>query len=311
MILTDVYGWMESSDRVRDLQEILEIEADGVYGMETRSAHAEQNYLRELTLDALPKPPTQVSPVGSDFLVPGVDYAIRGSGFAPESTVEVWLYSEPTKLGQAAASGQGTVEITVVIPVDTVLGNHQLELAGSNLAGEESVAVIPVVIGLDSSPPWVSSVSLSAESVDVTYGDATITATVVAGDDGAGIVAGGGIVLGLLGDWDCPGADAQTLTNPYQIYIGFAPGDANRFELVSGDTYNGIWEATVTIPAGLGECLLQVGNLTVCDELSHCLEVRGWVMAPADPTNGHFATDSEIMDQLGFTFPTLNITRTD
>jgi hypothetical protein len=298
-VLSSAYEWMEISDRVRELQLLLGINADGVYGRGTRQAHAEENEERGLGVGMLPVPPVEIGLIGGGFLVPGFDYVVSGSGLAPGSIAEVWLYSEPTRLGQSVASAQGTVGINVVIPEDTPHGDHQLELNGTDFDGQAFVVSTPVVIGIDLESPWLSSLSLSTESVDVTYGDASFTATVVAGDDGAGI---GGMSFQMDGDSDCPGWDPEDLSTilPYSIDVGFQPDDQNRLELVSGDTYNGIWEATVTIPAGLGECQLHVSLISITDALSQNFEFRAGLYTP-----------SEIMDELGFTLPTLNITRTD
>jgi len=57
IILTGTYTWLEQSDAVQELQEALEIEADGWYGNDTRTAHIAALEERELAIDTVPEKP--------------------------------------------------------------------------------------------------------------------------------------------------------------------------------------------------------------------------------------------------------------
>jgi hypothetical protein len=56
-ILTGTYSWLEQSEAVKDLQEALEIEADGWYGSDTRTAHIAALEERELAIETVPGKP--------------------------------------------------------------------------------------------------------------------------------------------------------------------------------------------------------------------------------------------------------------
>ena len=57
-VLGDEYGWFERGDRVRDLQRLLGLSADGVYGAATRAAHLAEVQDRGLAADGVPPVPT-------------------------------------------------------------------------------------------------------------------------------------------------------------------------------------------------------------------------------------------------------------
>jgi hypothetical protein len=303
-VLSSAYEWMEISDRVRELQLLLGINADGVYGRGTRQAHAEENEERGLGVGMLPVPPVEIGLIGGGFLVPGFDYVVSGSGLAPGSIAEVWLYSEPTRLGQSVASAQGTVGINVVIPEDTPHGDHQLELNGTDFDGQASVASTPVVIGIDLEPPWLSSVSLSTETVDLTNGDAVVTVTFVAGDDGTGFQADNSFVR-YAGD--CSGED------PPSMEMWFNLPDTPEV-LVSGDRRSGTWQTTATVSAGIPACTFHLSNVTLCDDLWNCFQYGGYISGlelGGGLSDGRWKTDSEVIEELGFTPSVLNATRSD
>ncbi|MDP6759393.1 MAG: peptidoglycan-binding domain-containing protein, partial [Acidimicrobiales bacterium] len=53
-VLAGEYGWYEQGDRVRDLQALLGLSADGVYGGATRAAHLAEVQERGLAADGIP-----------------------------------------------------------------------------------------------------------------------------------------------------------------------------------------------------------------------------------------------------------------
>ena len=57
-VLAGQYGWLEQGDRVRDLQALLGLSADGVYGGATRAAHLAEVQERGLAADGIPSVPT-------------------------------------------------------------------------------------------------------------------------------------------------------------------------------------------------------------------------------------------------------------
>jgi len=110
---------MESSDRVAELQRLLGLGDDGVYGSGTRAAHENANEERGLEIDMIPVPPTTINPVNALMVAPGGAHTVRGSGFSPGSTATATLYSDPVVLGSGIVGDDGRVSITVEIPSDT------------------------------------------------------------------------------------------------------------------------------------------------------------------------------------------------
>lgn len=76
----------------------------------------------------------------SEVIIPGEE--MRGqlpqteSGFKPGSTVQVWMHSEPVKLGDFTADTSGGLEFTAQIPADTAYGFHTIHLYGTSLTGK-------------------------------------------------------------------------------------------------------------------------------------------------------------------------------
>ncbi len=57
-VLGAEYGWFERGERVRELQRLLDLSADGVYGAATRAAHLTENEARGLATGGIPPVPT-------------------------------------------------------------------------------------------------------------------------------------------------------------------------------------------------------------------------------------------------------------
>jgi hypothetical protein len=57
-VLGAEYGWFERGERVRELQRLLDLSADGVYGAATRAAHLAENEARGLATGGIPPVPT-------------------------------------------------------------------------------------------------------------------------------------------------------------------------------------------------------------------------------------------------------------
>tara|TARA_B100000902_G_scaffold312323_1_gene302431 strand:- start:175 stop:1086 length:912 start_codon:yes stop_codon:yes gene_type:complete len=237
LVLVASYEWMKPSDRVKELQRLLGVGDDGIYGYVTRDAHVLENEERGLGVEMIPVPPVEIVPVGRE-VEPGSNYTVSGSGFTPGSTATSTLYSDPVFLGSGVADERGRVSIDVEIPSDTPLGDHTLELSGLSFEGEETAITTPIVIGIDTSGPVFGSASVSFSSVDVTSGAQTIDVSFSASDDISGV---GVVNLDLSGD----GGFSEGVG-----IEGTCMGCALAY-LTSGTIQNGTWTATVELPAGL------------------------------------------------------------
>ncbi|MBA3758270.1 hypothetical protein H0X10_01390 [Candidatus Saccharibacteria bacterium] len=58
------------------------------------------------------------------------------SGLKPLSLTEVWLHSEPTKLGNFTTATNGKLDFGVTIPSSVPVGYHTVHVYGTNMAGE-------------------------------------------------------------------------------------------------------------------------------------------------------------------------------
>ena len=60
----------------------------------------------------------------------GEKLTVRGDGFAAGETVDIWVHSDPVKLGETVAAANGEVSAEVTIPVNLPPGAHRIELRG-------------------------------------------------------------------------------------------------------------------------------------------------------------------------------------
>jgi hypothetical protein len=79
-------------------------------------------------------------------VVRGSRVEVSGSGFAPNSQVDVWLNSDPVYLGAAQTDDTGSFTQDFVLPPDAAVGNHTLTMIGLNKLGQELSAAVGVVV---------------------------------------------------------------------------------------------------------------------------------------------------------------------
>jgi len=94
-----------------------------------------------------------VAPLDNDGnirLSEGDQIQVEASGFAPNSDVEVWLFSTPTLLGTVTVNAQGTATATFPLPRGADSGNHRVALNGMNVSGEDASFAVGIVIGSSS-----------------------------------------------------------------------------------------------------------------------------------------------------------------
>lgn len=90
--------------------------------------------------------------LNSDRLV-----SFSGTGYAPGSTVKVWMFSDPTSVKEVVADAKGNFKGQAQIPAELPDGEHTLQLNGVNENGQiRSVAmgvlIAPVVVPVAPSP---------------------------------------------------------------------------------------------------------------------------------------------------------------
>ena len=261
-ILTAPYQWMENSDQVVALQQLLGLGDDGVYGPGTRAAHLTENETRGLATDTLPYPPVAITPVNVAMVAPGSNYTVRGTGFAPGTTANVTLFSTPTHLGTTTVNSDGSVSATVAIPADTPVGDHTLELTGESFTGGDATVSTPVTIGIDTEDPWVTGVTLSKSAVDIING-ASFTVSIAAADNGVGV--GSGAI-------QFQGADCGEGWSGFEAIWpqGDEPGKAIASR-ISGTPNDGTWKASISVSSGAtAGCTVTLVDIIICDIVGNC-----------------------------------------
>ena len=72
--------------------------------------------------------------------------ALSGTGFKPDSTVKVWIFSEPTFLGEIPVKSDGTFEAKLLVPASMQIGDHTLQINGVSPSQELMSQTIGIVV---------------------------------------------------------------------------------------------------------------------------------------------------------------------
>jgi hypothetical protein len=77
--------------------------------------------------------------------------ALNGSGFKPVSTVRVWIFSEPTFLGEIPVNPDGTFDANLLVPASLPVGDHTLQINGVSPSEElisQTIGILVVAPGV-------------------------------------------------------------------------------------------------------------------------------------------------------------------
>jgi hypothetical protein len=86
-------------------------------------------------------------PAGATSEVPaGKTITVTGSGYAPNSTVTVLIYSQPRILTTVVADVNGNFTVTVTVPADLAPGQHTLVASGVDTMGNLRFVTLPVTV---------------------------------------------------------------------------------------------------------------------------------------------------------------------
>lgn len=108
-----------------------------------------------------------VRPAGeSGPVMSGSTVRITGSGYAPNSTVTLIIYSTPQVLATTVADGDGNIDVTVTVPDGLAAGDHTLVAAGVDAAGNAHYLTLPITVSTGTAdaqlPDTGASVALPA-----------------------------------------------------------------------------------------------------------------------------------------------------
>jgi len=133
-----------------------------------------------------------------DTTRPGETITIRGSGYAPNSTVEIVVYSAPVSLGTVVTDSNGEFSVDVVVPPKLV-GTHSIVAQGADPDGNVRSMRLDVTVAPKSASPSKSkSTSGLAVTGDATAGTATVGLLL--------LLVGAGLVRASRGRRPRPGA---------------------------------------------------------------------------------------------------------
>ena len=89
---------------------------------------------------------TQATVLGSSTVPPGGAVTVTAAGFAPNTTANMTLFSDPVSLGTTQADATGTVRATVRIPANTTAGQHTIVITGPGATGGTNQASATITV---------------------------------------------------------------------------------------------------------------------------------------------------------------------
>jgi uncharacterized repeat protein (TIGR02543 family) len=78
--------------------------------------------------------------------------ALAGTGFKPVTKVLVWLFSDPTLLGETEVKADGSFDVLFLVPASLPAGNHTLQINGVTNANEVITQTMGVIIEAKATP---------------------------------------------------------------------------------------------------------------------------------------------------------------
>jgi len=132
--------------------------------------------------------PAKVASDGALLVVQGTSVGTKGSGYRPDSLIDLTIFSTPTRLGTVTVEADGSFEANFPIPAGIEPGDHTIKIDGTSANGE----LTTVSVGLRVLP---KSQEASVDTVKPSP-----TATNTAGvSDGSGLInSTTGVVLGAV-----------------------------------------------------------------------------------------------------------------
>ncbi|WP_457025656.1 hypothetical protein [Geodermatophilus sp. SYSU D01119] len=136
--------------------------------------------------------PTASGPLGAPAgpsVTAGRAVTLTGSGYLPDSTVTLVVYSTPTVLGTVVTDGNGAFSTTVTLPSGLASGAHTLVASGVDPAGNPRALALPVTVAATGAAAGGGS----AGSGGLAYTGADVAVPAVGGV--AALLLGGGLVV--------------------------------------------------------------------------------------------------------------------
>jgi outer membrane protein OmpA-like peptidoglycan-associated protein len=93
--------------------------------------------------------PAKVSETGSIIAVIGQSLAVTGTGFRPNSSVKVWMLSNPRNFGTVMTDAKGSFAAEVMMPDNIAPGDHTVQVNGQNAKGGTSSMNVGLEVALE------------------------------------------------------------------------------------------------------------------------------------------------------------------
>ena len=90
--------------------------------------------------------PLPLAPDGSLIVAQSGGVSMGGAGFSPNSTVSLFMYSTPTKLGELPVSASGSYSGSALIPAGIEAGSHTIQAVGYTPTGETLALSVGVTV---------------------------------------------------------------------------------------------------------------------------------------------------------------------
>jgi uncharacterized repeat protein (TIGR02543 family) len=88
---------------------------------------------------------------------PGGSMQLAAAGLMPNSTVSFWLFSEPTKIGEAKTDNTGRLDSDLELPESILPGQHTLQLLSRDSSGRAITLNFPILVAGDAVSTGVTS----------------------------------------------------------------------------------------------------------------------------------------------------------
>jgi len=132
--------------------------------------------------------PAKVASDGALLVVQGTSVGTKGSGYRPDSLIDLTIFSTPTRLGTVTVEADGSFEANFPIPAGIEPGDHTIKIDGTSANGE----LTTVSVGLRVLPKSQEA------SVDTVKPSPTATNTAGVSDGSSLINSTTGVVLGAI-----------------------------------------------------------------------------------------------------------------
>lgn len=101
--------------------------------------------------DSSDEPITVAPSSGGSVFVPGGDITVSGNGFGAGTPVNGIMRSDPVFLGTLVADTAGVVSGTFTVPADAPVGDHHIDLRGTDPSGNPRVLSYAITVA--AAPP--------------------------------------------------------------------------------------------------------------------------------------------------------------